>query len=323
MYGDDVWNASPMNARNNVNGIGSVDKYAVFSGNDHALLDAQTALVRILAAELNAFDNLYFEVCNEPYERGGLTKEWNDRIVAAVVDTEAPLPNKHLIAQGFPNSGAAIAGLNPHISVLNFHGTAPEAVRLNHQLNRVIALDETGGSDRSDGKYRTEGWEFLMAGGGVYDHLDFSFTTSRPDGAAVPLPEGTPGGGGPELRRQLRILKEFIERFDFVRMAPHDEIIRGHHVTGAENGARPAGKPVVRVLAEPGKAYAVYVSRGTEATLELELPAGNYAAEWVNTKTGGIEKSEAFDHAAGNKSLQSPAYSDDIALRLVRRKHEE
>jgi len=320
MYDDNVWSASPMNARNNVNGIGGLDKYEVFSAKDKALLDAQTALARKLATELNGFDNLYFEVCNEPYERGGLTKEWNDRIVATIVEAESSLMKKHLIAQGFPNSNAAIADLNPRISVLNFHGTAPEAVRLNYHLNKVIALDETGGSDRDDRKYRTEGWDFVMAGGGVYDHLDFSFTTNRPDGAAVPLPQGTPGGGGPELRRQLRILKEFIERFDFIRMAPRDGIIKSHHITDAQTGARSKNKPTVRALAEPGKAYAIYVNGGTEAKLELELPAGNYAADWMNTKTGAIEKSETFDHTAGDKTLLSPAYSEDIALRVVRQK---
>ena len=87
---------------------------------------------------------------------------------------------------------------------MNFHGPAAEAVRPNYHFNRVIALDETGGSDRSDRKYRTEGWEFILAGGGVFSHLDFSFTTDRPDGTRRAPSDGTPGGGGPELRRQLQ-----------------------------------------------------------------------------------------------------------------------
>jgi hypothetical protein len=306
-----------MNARNNVNGIGGVDKYEVYNGEDKGLLDVQTALARKLATELNACDNLYYEICNEPYERGGLTKEWNDQIVAAIVETEQPLPKKHLIAQGFPRSSEPIADLNPHVSVLNFHAATPEAVRLNYHFNRVIALDETGGSDRSNRKYRTEGWEFIFAGGAVYDHLDFSFTTERPDGTAVPLPEGTPGGGGPELRRQLGVLKDFIEGFEFVRMKPNDGLIRGHRITGLE--LAPAGEPTVRVLAEPAKAHAVYVNGGTQAELQLELPQGVYATEWINTKTGRVEKAESLQHSGGSVRLASPVYSEDIALRVVRR----
>ena len=88
------------------------------------------------STELNAFDNLYFEICNEPYERGGLTKEWNDQIVAAIIEAESSLPKKHLIAQGFPPSNAAIAGLNPNVSILNFHAASPDSVRLNYHLEQ-------------------------------------------------------------------------------------------------------------------------------------------------------------------------------------------
>src|SRR5688572_4749602 len=153
MYDETLWNASPMNARNNVNGIGNVGRAALYSGTDKALLAVQKAVVAKLVTELNGFDNLYFEVCNEPYERGGLKKEWNDQIIAAIADTEAALPKKHLIAQNFAPSSNAVAQLNSQVSILNFHAANTDAVRLNYSLNRVVALDETGGSDRSDRKY--------------------------------------------------------------------------------------------------------------------------------------------------------------------------
>ena len=309
MYDDKVWEASPMNARNNVNGIGAVGKYEVYNGKNQELLDAQRRMVGKVVRELNAFDNLYYEVCNEPYERGGLTKEWNDQIVAAIVESEAGLPKKHLIAQGFPRSKEAIKDLNRHVSVLNFHAPKPELARFNYHHKRVLAFDETGGSDRSDRKYRTEGWDWMMAGGGVYDHLDFSFTTDRPDGSAVPLPSGTPGGGGPALRRQLRVLKEFIESFDFVRMAPTETVIKESRITGSGTA---------RCLADPGRAYAIYVNGGTRAELVLDLPAGDYKAEWINTKSGNVDRTEAFSHTGGRRTLSSPAYAEDIALRLKR-----
>jgi hypothetical protein len=318
MYDENVWNASPMHARNNVNGIGTLERHEVFSAKDKDLLAVQTTLARKLATELNEFDNLYFEACNEPYERGGLTKEWNDSIVSAIVQAESALPNKHLIAQGFPPSKAAIADLNPSVSILNFHAASPDSVRLNYHLDRVIAFDETGGSDRSDRKYRTEGWDFIMAGGGVYDHLDFSFTTDRPDGTAVPLPRGTPGGGGPELRRQLRVLKEFIEGFEFIRMKPSDTLIKDHHIKPEPAGSSWTKRPALRALAAAGHAYAIYVNGGTEAKLDLSLPAGTYTVEWINTRTGRVEKSETLKQTEGVRTLRSRAYSEDIALRVLR-----
>lgn len=315
MYDDNLWAASPMNARNNINGIGSVGRLEVYDGRNKELLAMQRATVRKLVTELNEFDNLYYEVCNEPYERGGLTKEWNDRIAAAIVETEASLPQKHLIAQGFPPSSKPISDLNPKVSVLNFHAAKPNAARLNYHLNRAVAFDETGGSDRSDRKYRTEGWEFILSGGAVYDHLDFSFTPEREDGTAA-LPAGTPGGGGPELRRQLRVLKECMESFEFVRMAPDDAVIKSSRITGPDG--RASTNAAVKVLAQAGQAYAIYVNGGARAELELELPSGRYQAEWIDTKNGGAEKNGAFDHSGGKHRVASPAYSEDIAFRLKR-----
>ena len=57
---------------------------------------------------------------------------------------------------------------------------------------------------------------------------------------------------------------------------------------------------------------------GSEAKLIVELPKGTYRAEWVNTKTGKLDKTETFRHANGNRTLLSPKYVDDIALRIRR-----
>jgi hypothetical protein len=153
----------------------------------------------------------------------------------------------------------------------------------------------------------------ILAGGAVFSHLDFSFTTDRPDGTAVPLASGTPGGGGPDLRNQLSILKRFIEGFDFVRMKPDSSVIKS---------IRDAGKPnanlTARALVEAGRAYAVYINGGTRVDVVIELPAGAYTAEWLDTKTGKVARSERFSHDRGNKSLGSPDYSEDIALAVKR-----
>jgi hypothetical protein len=134
----------------------------------------------------------------------------------------------------------------------------------------------------------------------------------------MPLPAGTPGGGGPELRRQLQVLKAFIESFDFIRLAPADAIIKERRITGSPADNPQSPKATVRALAEAGQAYAIYVNGGTRAELELEFPAGTYRAEWVNTRTGRVEETETFNHPVGNRKLASPSYVEDIALRVTR-----
>ena len=72
-----------------------------------ALLAAQEGLTRKLVTELNGFDNLFFEIANEPYF-GGVTMAWQHRIADVIVETERALPAKHLIAQNIANKSAKI-----------------------------------------------------------------------------------------------------------------------------------------------------------------------------------------------------------------------
>jgi hypothetical protein len=101
-------------------------------------------------------------------------------------------------------------------------------------------------------------------------------------------------------------------------MAPAARVVIGGQVRAPLEGSPRAAKVTVRVLAEAGKAYAVYVNGGAGAELDLDLPAGDYRAEWVSTRTGKVEKAEDFAHAGGSRPLTSPAYSEDIALRVKR-----
>src|SRR6185295_17296406 len=56
--------------------------------------------------------------------------------------------------------------------------------------------------------------------------------------------------------------------------------------------------------------------RSFEALVEVQ--AGSYNVDWVNPKTGQIDKSSVFSTSGGARALQSPLFSDDIALRIKR-----
>jgi len=225
-----------------------------------------------------------------------------------IQDAEKTLPNRHLIAQNIANDGARIKDPHAAVSIFNFHySNATKTVSENFQLNKPIADDETGFRGTGDQPYRVEAWEFLLAGGAICSNLDYSFTADTPDGTFSPLPPKQPGGGGKELRKQLSILKGFIESFDFVRMKPDRSVI----VAGVP--AKGAGW----CLAQSGKAYAIYVRGEKAAKLTLDLPAGNYKIEWINTLTGAGEKSQSLEHQGGKVTLESPVYQYDVALRIL------
>jgi hypothetical protein len=180
---------------------------------------------------------------------------------------------------------------------------------MNWGLQKVIGDNETGFRGTNDLPYRTEAWDFILAGGGLFNHLDYSFTVGHEDGTFV-YPATQPGGGNATLRREFHILSDFIRSFDFVHMKPDNSIIKGGVLAGGS----------ARALVEPGKACAIYVRQpGTNSiALQVELPEGKWSAEWIDTKTDVIGGRTPL-HRPGTNTLNSPNFSDDIALRILKR----
>ena len=266
-------------------------------------------MVRKIVTELNGFDNLYYELCNEPYF-GGVMLDWQNHIADVVVETEKPLPNKHLISWNVANGAKKVANSHPAISIFNFHyASPPTGVAQNYDLNRVIGMNETGFKGTNNTHYRMEAWEFILAGGGLYNHLDYSFTAGHEHGDFV-YPKSQPGGGNSELRRQFMVLRDFIYSFDFARMKPDTSFIQ----SGVPQ------KTQVYALAEAGRQYAAYFFNGTNATphnlsLTLSLPRGDYRIEWLDVLNGKRVKSERVK-SPGMARIESPAYRAEIALRI-------
>jgi hypothetical protein len=304
-YEDEMWKLSPMNSDNNINGIGKMQRAEVYTLKYPNLLAVQDAMVRRIIEQLKDFDNLYYEICNEPYF-GGVTLEWQAHIAETIAEAESGFKVRHLIAQNIANKYRKVADPNPRVSIFNFHyAKPPDTVTDNYGLNSVISDDETGFAGSGPNPYRIEGWDFIIAGGAVYDNLDYSFTVGHEDGTAA---INAPGGGGAILHKQLGILSNFINRFDFIKTKPDSSVIKG----GIPD------KATARALVDKGRAYAIYINGGSKAKLLVELPEGKYTAEWINTKTGKTDKNEKFDHPGGERTLESPEYEDDIALRILR-----
>lgn len=317
MYEEMQWKLSPMNPANNVQAVGPSDRTHVYTlDKHHGLLAVQEELVKKIVAELAPFDNVYYEICNEPYF-GGVTLDWQHRIADVIAEAEHSLPHPHLISQNVANNSAKVEKPHPEISLFNFHYAAPpDAVAENYALDKVIGDNETGFDGTSDDVYRMEGWDFLLAGGGLYNNLDYSFVVGHEDGT-FEYPKSQPGGGSVALRKQLRTLSDFIHGFDLVKLKPDAAAIKGPLPKGLS----------ARCLSEPGKAYAVYV-RPLErkdsdpkpeklTSLALELPAGAYQAEWISPASGQTLAEEKFRHDGGAKKLAAPAFDVDVALRVT------
>ncbi|MBN1933196.1 MAG: hypothetical protein JW934_00955 [Anaerolineae bacterium] len=310
-YNEPLWAHSPLHPANNVQGAGPLDKERVYTLNNNPLLPVQEAMVRKLVTEVNGYDNVYFEICNEPYSRHDHTTylDWQHHIVDLIVETESGLPNRHLIALNYQNRTQCIADPHPAVSICNFHYALPDAVKENRHLNRAIADDETGFAGQIAAPYRREAWAFMLAGGGLFGHLDYSFTCRHPDGAA-PIKGSTPGYGGTDLRRQLAFLKAFLQDIRVWTMRPCNEIFAWN-----------AGEVDAQALADPGRLYVIYFPQNRAGTTHgLSAPPGEYQLEWINPTAGRVFWSGARTHPGGYLQVAAPGHADDLVLKLTRQK---
>lgn len=307
MYEEAQWKRSPMNAANNVNGMGAVGRNDVHTlDKSGGLLSVQEAFVRKIVAELRDAENLCYEICNEPYF-GGVTMDWQHHIADIITDAERKYAHRHLITQNIANGSKKVEKPHPSVSVFNFHyANPPTAVALNYGLKKVIGDNETGFKGTMDAHYRMEAWEFVLAGGGLFNNLDYSFTVGHEDGT-FQYPATQPGGGNPAFRKQMRLLKDFINDFEFVKMKPARDAIR----EALPKNAR------CQVLAEQGRQYAAYFKGAPKFAFTLDLPAGVYQIQWLDVVTGRYHAPTQLTHHGGPAHFQIPEELHECAVKIV------
>ncbi len=306
------WKLCPMNSINNINRTGNIrDHKEVLSLRHPEMLAEQEKVARMIITELKDFGNLYYEVCNEPYFGDTLAlREWEVHMTAIVADAEKDFVNKHLISNNIQNFKKLVPEPRPYVSIYNFHYSEPPVtVPLNYHLNMPLGDNETGFRGIEGTIYRIEAWRFLMAGGALFNHLDYSFTTENEDGSYV-VQKGEPGGGSKELREQFRILAGFMKSLDFVNMKPIDkDAVRSL----SENTS-------IEGLVEGGRKWALYLSVKDTASIssvfEINLPAGSYSLTWTDTKTGSETSETRNDPNGGWFQIKSPEYLRDIAVKI-------
>jgi len=330
---EDCWPLCPLYYKNNVQGAGNCHFNDAQTLKDVELLRRESDYVAKIVQEVNKYDNVILEICDEPTINGTPPDEagkWLDHMIDVVVKTEEKLPKKHLVAQQVEGSlnGPCDFSADKRISVItcqyDYWALGEQlgglnGIRYKYQLDKPVELNETyyyplwyKGDSIADS--RVEAWEFIVGGGSAFNHLNGRYTADDPAG-------NTPDNQ--KLCRSLKTLREYISGFNYVEMNPDKKFISG----GIGPGTFYSG------MSQPGKQYALYMHHSSctsdsaayiaspgsyNNTLELGIPAGSYKAEWVDPETGDILKKELL--SVGNKkiSLFSPVYSIDIALRIKR-----
>jgi hypothetical protein len=336
MYADG-WPLMPMYHGNNIQGVGryEAEDCGLFTTNDARNQDViryQRAYVAKVAAELNAFDNVIFDISDEPLLQG--KPDGNIRIMPEVdvvpwlhamrdsfLAAEAALPKKHVLGQ-------TVQSLSPDLSAeawcqwlpTEYVKAAGAALEKDYAAHKPIVDVESDyfGADLvkpyGPDDVRVEGWWFMLGGGAGVINLNSEFH------------RGQEGGGADTRDRILperRVLRTFMEGLDLAHVTRFDGL-----------GALPDGV-VGSALANRGAQYTVYLAHAkddgkwgahfiatpgsfADAVVLKEVPAGRYQATWVAPASGAVITSSAIDADGGDLRLQTPEYAVDIALRLDR-----
>jgi len=330
IYAQNSWELSPFQAKNNVNGVGNLDYHQVNTLFNEGLDHFQENFIRKIVNELNEFDNLFFEIQNEPWAdnpnlvdyvnmddsvvfsrtwqkkvevANGVSMEWQNWVASVITDEESRLPKKHLIAQNISNFQFNQEQLPEMISIINFHYALPDAATINGNLEAVTGLDETGFMPHKDGVYINQAWRFILSGGGLYNNLDYSYTTGNEKGNWT-IPESNPGWGGPVFRRKLSYLVNTIKEVPFHEMEVTNSIITD------SKGLKQYG------LQKPGEVYLVFLEGFKDNPMVPQVPGSDYNLLWLNVDSG--EKIESTRRLNGNVPVESPFEEDQVVL-LMRR----
>ena len=331
IYSSDQWNICPQNSANNINVDNKISKNDIHTLNNGILFDYQADFVRKMVQELNEFDNLFFEIQNEPWadrvvamyniinheelkpdawrinshyaDKSSMI--WQDSIASIIHLEEKKLQKQHLIAQNYTNYKIPIPTVSKNISIINFHYAWPEAVEWNYQYDKVIGFDETGFAGSENKVYRRQAWKFMLSGGGLFNNLDYSFFVGHEDGLGE---NDAPGGGSKILREQLKGLSDFLHSFKLEKLKPNYTSVT------SSRGLIPF------VLSDGNKSYAIYLRGiGTTSTkLKLQTGEGVFKIFPFNTIKSSYGQPTILQSENGLIEIDVQIPDGELALKIVR-----
>lgn len=65
-YAPHIWDLNPLNGKNNINGLEEIEWFDYTSQRHPKIFARQTAHAQKIVTELNQYDNIIYEICNEP-----------------------------------------------------------------------------------------------------------------------------------------------------------------------------------------------------------------------------------------------------------------
>ena len=321
MY-DDRWMMQPLYHSNNIQGVGTCDFKQFTTLADKGLVDFQINYVKKIASELYQFDNLIYDISDEPEMQRQDSWGWNDVILDALISADK---NRHIYGETANSASPDFTG-DKRTSWIPTEYVSPMENTLDKDYddNKPIVNVETDyypfwyGANPVE-ESRAEGWYGILGGVAGLIHLNSDFSVQNPTASGTETQS--------KILPQKKVLMSFMYSLDFIRMKK----FTGFSVS--DTGL------LARGIAEPGKQYALYLFHGNRKwsewpqgatsdrfnvyigwfldTVKIDLPHGKYIIEWINPSSGTLIDSSLQDWKGGTLILKTPQYQTDIALRMI------
>ena len=282
----------PFHKDNNISGVNGDPNGDGWGIEIHTLqvpevLEVQKAYVRKVIETVNDLDNVLFEICNEG---GRHTRDWQHEMVRFVKTVETKMPQQH------PVGMTSVGDMNEECLKSPADWTSWGTTGWDQPKDPW-----TSDPPAADGKkvclLDTDhiGWKVFID--------DAAFTRawvwkSFTRGHNTLLMENLAHSAGWIAgRAAMGHTRRLADRLNLATMVPHPELASTRYC-----------------LADPGKAYVVYLPGPGEVTVNLSAAPGRFVVEWIDAERGVGRSAEAAA-GGGQRSFRAP-FSGDAVLYL-------
>ena len=351
-YSDDVWDLNPLRGGNNLQNVGGVKWQEYLSQRDRKLFERQVAYARKIVQETSRYDNIYYEVCNEP--GGGFESEptpaevddWQNAVANVLREEMRKLNSPHLLAgqnafsyksdfsQAFDASysGKMLDIVNVHpLPNLTLKG---REYQLGNFMSKELQLAEfrdfflmasreakptVSDEDNAASLYLDDtGWTIdrKRAWMAVFCGAHYDFI----DFSIQAHMEGGTAESKQKIRKWMKNLSVFIHDIDFIHGAPAQKWILSapEHVVSA--GLAVHGKDYLAYLADGREIRESGAGKPISGKMSIQLPAGDYRIHFYSPVSGEYSPPHSVK-GGGTIDVALDPFVHDLVLRVMHVRH--
>jgi hypothetical protein len=345
-YSPGTWALEPLRAANNLQHVGDVEWEEYLTLKDKELVRRQTAYARKIIEETSGYDNVYYEICNEP--GGGIpghatpadVDAWQDEMGRVMRAEMKRLNHPHLLSgqqaftygakNAFPMdatfSGKTFEIANDHplpntllngqvfemgefmAEQLMLEGVAGYC-RASDSLPKPSVLDE----DNAASMYRdANGWTIhrKRAWTALLNGCMYDYI----DFSITVGSESGTAASRAGIRSWMQHLSEFMDSFDYVHSKLSSNWVAAHPAHLVLSGLSSADHDYVAYLGDDRELSDTGAGEPIEGSVTLALPPGSYDVS-LYSPASGLYSPAIRVEGGGKSTVALPQFTQDLVIR--------